>query len=287
MATGIDLLKFRDQIFSFKKISQLEQFLSRQGLSRAQTNREVMGLLASGAITITKEALLFEDSEIAFDTEKLSKEKENEKTERFGQQPALTDFEGGLTELVCTAPTRMSELILSKGVALTESVFRSLIASTKRELIIVSPFLERQGIYAFRSEFAELAHKKLSVNLLTRKINQDSDRILAMFDLFEMFGDKFQAREFHSEILMNNDLWRQLESTHAKLLLRDNEEMYLGSAELRQNALYSNFECGIHTRDLRLVNSAFQIFNFFWNDPSSTRIVPRKDIMEKARRIVR
>jgi HKD family nuclease len=285
LASGTDLLKFRNQIITFEKIRQLEEFLSKQGLIKAEINRSVMGLLASGAITITKEGLLFEDSEITVDANKLSKESEG--NHRSNQQEVLAKIGGGLTELVCTAPTRMSELILSKGVTLTESVFRSLIASTNSELIIVSPFLERQGIYAFRSEFAELARKKLSVRLLTRKIDQDSDKILALFDLFEMFGDKFQARDFHSEILMGHDLWRQLESTHAKLLLRDNEEMYLGSAELRQNALYSNFEFGIHTKDVALVHSANQIFKIFWEDSSSTRILPRKDIIDKARRIVR
>jgi HKD family nuclease len=285
LATGTDLLKFRDKIASYQRISQLEEFLSRQGLTKAQTNRAVMGLLASGAITIAKEALLFEDSEIKFEPSKLSKQ--TEEKEPSSQPPTPTDFAASLTELVCTAPTRMSELILSKRVTLTESVFRSLIASTKRDLIIVSPFLERQGIYAFRSELAELARSQRTVKLLTRKIERDNDRILALFDLFEMFGNLLQVKEFHAEVLLGKDLWRQLESTHAKMLLRDAEEMYLGSAELRQNALYSNFEFGIHTKEKTLVDSAAQVFQIFWTDVSSTRVVPRSEIITKAKRLVR
>jgi HKD family nuclease len=285
LATGTDLFKFRDKLVSCQKISQLEEFLSRQGLRKAQANRAVMGLLASRTITITKEALLFEDSEIKFDPSKLSKE--TDEKEPSGQPLTPIGFAVGLTELVCTAPTRMSELILSKCVVLTESVFRSLIASTKHELIIVSPFLERQGIYAFRSELAELARMRRTVKLLTRKIERDNDRILALFDLFEMFGNLLQVKEFHAEVLFGKDLWRQLESTHAKMLLRDTEEMYLGSAELRQNALYSNFEFGIHTREKTLVDSAAQVFQIFWTDVSSTRVVPRSDIITKAKRLVR
>jgi len=155
-------------------------------------------------------------------------------------------------------------------IALTEDTFRSMILSCERELLAVSPFVEREGIYALRAEFAEAFRRGVRMKILTRD-SESPSTTLALYDLFQIFGQRLESREFHVRAKVYGGFYRQIESTHAKLLIIDRREAYLGSAEIRPNALHSNFELGIRTNNATIVHEACHLFDTFWNDAAFTK----------------
>jgi phosphatidylserine/phosphatidylglycerophosphate/cardiolipin synthase-like enzyme len=275
LATGLDMAA---GILATTTVREFEETLRKNGHPKWEVERLLMSYMATEAVVIVKEGIEFEASEIRIDPSKI---------QARGTPPGEAVVEDGqsVLKLVCTTPTRLAATSMGFGVLQTEDVFRRLIRQAKRELVIVSPFLEREGVYALRSELFAASKQKVMVKLLTRRI-ENSSITLAVSDLFGIFGECLAVKEFHTELRVY-ERWRQLESTHAKLLLRDQEEMYVGSAEIRPNALYSNFEIGVIVNDKEVVKDAHSLFSLFWEDSGFVRPVTAAEIRRKVEKMVR
>lgn len=263
-----------------KTIASLQDMLVNWKLSKHEVQRCVMQLIALGAIRVTREGLTFEESAIEFHSEIGDFLKEQ------GTVEALNKIREESVELVATVPIRLLSNLVGYDIALTEDAFRDLILHCERELLIVSPFVEREGVYALRGEFAEAARRGVAVKLLTRD-SDSAKTFLALYDLFQIFGDHLDSREFHVMARVNSEFYRQIESTHAKLIIVDRREAYLGSAEIRPNALHTNFEIGIRTTSPTIVQGACHLFDTFWNDSAFTKEIDFTSISEKVSMLVR
>jgi phosphatidylserine/phosphatidylglycerophosphate/cardiolipin synthase-like enzyme len=262
-----------------KTIASLQDILESWKLSKHDVQRYVMQLIAVGAIKVTHEGLTFEESAIEFHPEKSDLLTEG-----------TTEVRRGVTEksleLVATVPIRLLPQLAGYDIALTEDTFRRLILSCEHELLAVSPFVEREGVYALRAEFAEACKRGVRMKILTRDSDSPSTA-LALYDLFQLFGQRLESREFHVRAKLYGEFYRQIESTHAKLLIIDRRETYLGSAEIRPNALHTNFEMGIKTTNAAIVQGACHLFDTFWNDSAFTKEIDFTSISKKVATLVR
>ncbi|MDG6916935.1 MAG: hypothetical protein JRM85_05000 [Nitrososphaerota archaeon] len=280
MVSGINLDGARES----RTVRELESFLDRAGLDRAEANRVIMRAIAERAITISQGGGEFEDSEIIFDPNMFST-----LIEEPGKQVAETvsaSQSPSNSSIVWTVPTRLIPQSSQVSRLSTEAVFKQLLLDSKTEVLIVSPFLEREGIYTLRSEFLAASQRGVRFRLLTRSVD-DYNLAYPLNDLFQILGSQLDAKSFHSHVQLKGDAWKQIESTHAKLLLVDGRQMYIGSAELRLNALFSNFELGLLVKDRFLTKQAADLFDIFWNDKLYTKSITQSIVQRVLSRSVR
>lgn len=60
-------------------------------------------------------------------------------------------------------------------------------------------------------------------------------------------------------------------------------DLYLGSAELRANALFNNFEIGIRTTDDSIISSVIPVLELVWNDAESCKAISREEVEQRIR----
>ena len=273
-----------EEIKESHTIRALETLLDASGLNRAEANRIVMRAIAARAVVISQGGGQFEDSGIIVDAQAFSALLEEPK-QHVAETGTTTPSQGSLG-IVWTVPTRLIPLSSRVSTLSTEAAFKHLLSDARSEVLIVSPFLEREGIYSFRTELLAASQRGVRFRLLTRSV-EDYNLAYPLNDLFQILGTQLEARSFHSHVQLKGDTWKQVESTHAKLLLVDGAQMYVGSAELRLNALFSNFELGLIVRDRTLVRQAAALFEIFWGDVLYTKPITQSVIQRVLSRSVR
>lgn len=126
--------------------------------------------------------------------------------------------------------------------------FTKIIKSANRVIRICSPFMQRDVLD--EDAFPQL--KTLLVNALERGVTIN---VISRELFINRGAEVMWLKTLASEIGRSNQLnivdyhlqyaWGSIySSTHAKLLIADNEIAYTGSAELRKNSLVANFETG-------------------------------------------
>ncbi|MGP8056925.1 MAG: phospholipase D-like domain-containing protein [Nitrososphaerales archaeon] len=165
----------------------------------------------------------------------------------------------------------------------TAVAFRAVLNAAKEEVLISAPFLEEHGVLVYADLIRRLARDRVYIRCLTREYDtnlQVQKAVRRLADLYYSWGDKtrLQVREYHVQLgdvtssVPSTDDRFHYESTHAKLLIADNNLCYVGSAELRMNALYANFEAGILVTG-KLVKVFRDAFFHVWK--SSRSLMPR------------
>jgi phosphatidylserine/phosphatidylglycerophosphate/cardiolipin synthase-like enzyme len=59
---------------------------------------------------------------------------------------------------------------------------------------------------------------------------------------------------------------------HSRMLISDDRELLISSADLTRDQLYDEFNAGIYTRDPEVISQAIEFFDEMWkgSDPLST-----------------
>lgn len=169
-------------------------------------------------------------------------------------------------QLVLTEPGRKSALRraiddgrgLAPVVFQTSDAFFSLARAAREELIVLSPFLDRQGAELLLELFS-VCGNGVRRSLICRPLNERE------------FGDAFRSRaaEFRAlEVLVYEYALPSLlpsgrETFHAKVVLADAASFYVGSSNFMGSALDRSFECGVvvqgeTARQMRYVLTALQ-----------------------------
>jgi phosphatidylserine/phosphatidylglycerophosphate/cardiolipin synthase-like enzyme len=125
--------------------------------------------------------------------------------------------------------------------------FIYIIESAKKELRICSPFMEKNIINVFpefKTLIANLLNRGVSITILSRELfGKRANKLDWIVEIAKQTGnlELLKVIDYHHT---DADTDRVFSSTHAKLLIADQDIAYLGSAELRQNSLSANFEVG-------------------------------------------
>lgn len=135
------------------------------------------------------------------------------------------------------------------GFITTDSAFKRIISSAERMIRISSPFLQKNvaneaGIPDLEKIILMAYQRGCKFVILSREVY--SKRAPDLGWLIELtrkngFSEKLEIFDYHKS--KNGSTVDS--STHAKLIISDEEMAYIGSAELRLNSLYKNFEVGV------------------------------------------
>ena len=152
-----------------------------------------------------------------------------------------------------SAPTlsdySIGKVIERNGFLTTESAFTKLILSARNIIRISSPFLQRnvaseKGIPNLEKIILLAYQHGCKFVILSREVytKRKSDLTwLINLSKENGFAEKLEIFDYHKSKSSNT----VESSTHAKLIISDDKEAYIGSAELRMNSIYKNFEVGV------------------------------------------
>jgi len=154
-------------------------------------------------------------------------------------------------QLVVTEPGEKSALrkaiddmhALSPVVFQTSDVFFHLARAAKRDLTVVAPFIDDRGANLLLELFS-ICEPGVRRHLICRPLSEPQ------------CGDAFQRRavDFKRlnvliyEYALPSLLASGRETFHAKIVLADDEEFYVGSSNFMASALERSFECGVIVR---------------------------------------
>ncbi len=119
---------------------------------------------------------------------------------------------------------------------------RTLCASATCDLVLVAPYLSSAGLESLRAPIARSVQRGAWVRLVTGDLNQRTGvNRRALRALVE--GEDGAIIKQRLRILTATEKLPAL--IHAKIILADEKQGYLGSANLSRNALGKNFELGV------------------------------------------
>lgn len=144
-------------------------------------------------------------------------------------------------QLVITAPRGLSDVLTQEfGCRTTIGVIEQLMLESRRELLVAAPFLSAEqgflaGEYLYTALQSTLARHVRVVTFLSR----EGAKMLRDAGVNEGNGvlRVYVPRE---DIAMTGTLY-----SHAKVVIADRERAYIGSANLTNAGLTTNFEIGV------------------------------------------
>jgi cardiolipin synthase/putative cardiolipin synthase len=145
---------------------------------------------------------------------------------------------------------------------------KKLIQKSRKTIDIVNPFFDVFGTKKIIPDLLTAARRDVSIRIITRGLfdiedgnnNRESWRII--LDAFRKHGieSKIGIRDYFKR---DEKSFRHIFAVHSKMLISDDEECYIGSANITTTSLYSNFETGILFNGME-VKKAKNLFNSLW-----------------------
>jgi phosphatidylserine/phosphatidylglycerophosphate/cardiolipin synthase-like enzyme len=230
------------------KAKSLIQNLQKRGLSEAAAKRIVIAALTSGALREVRSAPSFEQTEVSG---------------VIPQEVLLEEIYHHLSEgIVATAP------VVIPNTRPTLEVFQLIIAAAKNELLISSPYIDDEGVRHLTQPFVAATERNVKMYLLTRETQRrDPGRTSGIRRLNALTSGTLEVRDYYTSVDS-----RHITAVHAKVLLADDVIGYVGSAEIRQHGLLSNFEMGYIFHKGEAALAARQAFQAFWEIASRVDI---------------
>lgn len=168
--------------------------------------------------------------------------------------------------LIITMPATVSE----DNTPPTLLAFAQIIAAARNKLLLISPYLDDKGVEKLISPLQEAKNRGVYLMLITRETaERQPGRTLGLEALFSMFAGQIEVRDYHTKAKG----LAHYTSVHAKLIQADDQIGYVGSAELRGNALEKNFEMGVI---LTQEQAKLSINSFYAVWEIARRVVPRE-----------
>jgi len=168
-----------------------------------------------------------------------------------------------LIEIVLTRPKKPSELdriLKQKGPSVirienTIDSFKHLAFSSKKRLVIMTPFLDVDGAEWVRSLFDNTKDDVEKI-LIIRFLNKDKDYILYPKGYHEISGYLSEKNIKVCNFALERKGTSLLETFHAKCILCDDEMAYIGSSNLTYHSLDNSMELGVMIKgsEVRLVS---------------------------------
>jgi len=152
--------------------------------------------------------------------------------------------------------------------------FRKIFSETKKEILLILPFLELDGISYLAAEIEALGERKVNLKLITRGIVIKENKwgyeskikgLKKFYDLYCLYGKKedIQIKDFTSRIVLSSSV--HYEGIHQKIIISDNKVVYQGSGEIRGGTLFDNGDSGIVLYG-EYVKFFTDFFYLFWNN---------------------
>ena len=272
------------KIWEIAKLSKgitIRELVSRicneYGWKRGQVRLQTIKALREGYLRIIESNVDFEESVIeATDRSPPREQLEEEKAEVL-KVPVKPKIVGNEVSIVATIPERLRS-VCRDAVSYEElyDAFSNLLCQANETVRLSLPFIEPNGIWIFLDDIVAALSKGVSFRILTREIYEPQKstawvrKVQALMKLIELsrrYGPKgdeqIKIMDFHTT-LVAKDFRYQFESSHAKILIVDNNIAYVGSGEWRENSLFYNFEVGVVLRG-PIVEELIRLYDIVWN----------------------
>lgn len=162
-------------------------------------------------------------------------------------------------QLTGTFPPAMEDR-LPGGVEPLAGSLRRLFFEANSSVRIASPYFDPSP--AVVGDIVGMVNRGVRVRILTRETEApDRNLRLALNQIHEELDSArhglFRVRDLYEQ---DKQTGEQTHATHAKIAIKDREVCYIGSANLTDTSLFSNFELGVLLRD-DTVTTAVDIFD--------------------------
>lgn len=162
-----------------------------------------------------------------------------------------------------------------------DEAFTKILRSAREEVFIASPFLDEAGLDLIWEDIKALPRRGISLYLLTRDLHEQPSQqqyaqakkrqgIARIKEVYEAEktapSTEFSVRDFGKRTPGTGSVDLQYEGLHQKMVIADTKAAYIGSGEVRRNALQVNGEAGVVTTDSQQVGFWRDYFDVFWDD---------------------
>lgn len=148
-------------------------------------------------------------------------------------------------------PSRLMELLPRQGFAWTrlyhtKDSLIELASQAARRFVIVTPFLDEDGIDWIEQLFEATRGKSIQRTLIMRGTDEkEAGLVQSHAPLFEQWDTKVMCYAIRHDVRDRNPA---LETFHAKLLLADSDKAYIGSSNMTRWSRDYSMECGVIVR---------------------------------------
>jgi phosphatidylserine/phosphatidylglycerophosphate/cardiolipin synthase-like enzyme len=218
---------------------ELEQKLINRGLLPNQARELIWEAISSEVIKVVRTAPMVEDQVLSGE---------------IPQESILSSVREKIgVGIIVTMPAAVSE----ESTSPTLLTFAQIIAAAQNTIYLISPYIDDKGIEMLHSPLLEAKKRGVQLRIITRETaKRQVGRTRGLESLFSLFANQMSVRDYHTEA----EGLSHYTSVHAKLIQADDQIGYVGSAELRGNALEKNFEMGciLTTEQAALSLTAFK-----------------------------
>lgn len=255
-------------------VSGREIIKNAEGLLDKKLHASLLYLLKNEKVIIPEEAAsVIEDYVFTFDAKSLETYFEEQK---IGAK-VLSEAEEYIVpkreefiEIVATIPP---VIIFGEKIPQIEPIdptLKRLIISAENELWIVNPFFDVFGTASILPALVSTASRGVVIKIVTREIFEEEknwsllDSLKLLISKFEdeKIIDKLEIRDFFKR---SGTTRRQIYALHSKLVLSDESACYIGSANVTEAGLKSNFEIGVVIRGKK-VKPIAELVNKLWEN---------------------
>lgn len=148
-------------------------------------------------------------------------------------------------------PSRLMEILPKQGFSWTrlyntKDSLIELASQAERRLVIVSPFLDREGLQWISQIFDASAPKRLHRIMIVRGLDQtEADMLAGSRAWLNTKGVTVLGYAIAHDPTVRNPA---IETFHAKMLLADDDKAYIGSANMTRWSRDFSMECGVILR---------------------------------------
>jgi len=153
-------------------------------------------------------------------------------------------------KIVMTLPPKFKELILNKhkNIVLTDESIRELFSNSRSNLRILSPYVDASVIDYLKNVNPNVKIQFLTVpsrygnNPVLERLKQSMNNLEVKY----MFESKDEIQQFQ---------------IHAKMIISDDKNIYIGSANFKDTSMLYNLESGIVSNDEKLIREYISIYD--------------------------
>lgn len=237
-----------------------------EGLDREVTKRDAeclfTGLVLCGAAEQESSGATFSDYSFVIDTRAAALVLRDQLVARAAfDAMATTDGSdtSDIVELAATFPPELEQMADVSVLAISDEL-RQLFFEAEESVRIANPYFDPDEKVV--RDIAALAGRDVETRLLTRETDSGTRGLATTLNRIHGIIPESQRELFTVRDLFGRDAetGQQAFATHAKIAIADEELCYIGSANLTQTSLSSNFELGVILRG-ELATDAARIFD--------------------------
>lgn len=176
-----------------------------------------------------------------------------------------------ILEIVATMPPLKAVGSSIKGIRMIDDAIKKLISEARDNVWIINPFYDAFGASTLVSCLLGRAREGVRTRIIGRELMSSDNQVLDGWKRLEWILDQFRQLDLEHLLEIRDfserdpDTGRFRYALHSKIVLSDQSACYIGSANINEPSLRSNFELGVVVRG-SIVKSVNQLAEHIWEN---------------------